>query len=74
MFLVVPGLGRSIQRTFISSERVRIWVCLFLNGWSLPWCEDASLGVFDLIRVMLTYSNGAVQAHAGLDLADPSRL
>ena len=37
----------------IPSERVPTWVCLFLHGWSLPRCQGANLGVFDLRH--LTY-------------------
>ena len=50
------------------SERVQIWVCLFLYGWYYPGVTLQILGVFDLCHFALL--NGAVQIRVGLELAE----
>ena len=36
------------KRAVILREKAQTLVCLFLDGWSLPRCEGANLGVFNL--------------------------
>ena len=62
-----PGLSRS-NGNHPQRERVQIWVCLFLCGWSYP---SLPLQIWVcLICVISTYSNGAVQIQVGLELAE----
>ena len=42
-----------IPKDFIPGERVQLWVCLLLYGWSLPRCEGTSLGMFDFLHFHL---------------------
>ena len=54
------------QKISHCSERVQIWVCLFLCGWYYP---GVRLQIWVcLICVISTYSNGAVQIRMGLEL------
>ena len=39
---VLRDMG-GISHWAAKSERVQIWVCLFLHGWSLPGCEGCPL-------------------------------
>ena len=51
----------------ITSERVQIWVCLFLYGWYYP---GVRLQIWVcLICVISPYSNGAVQIQVGLEIS-----
>ena len=56
------------QMVFIPSERVQIWVCLFLYGWCYPGVRLQILVC--LICVISPYSNWAVQIRVGLELAE----
>ena len=65
-----PNLHRPVlvgQTAVIPSERVQIWVRLFLYGWS---CPSIKLQIWVcLICVISTYSNGDVQIRVGLEFA-----
>ena len=64
-------MGFEGQTAVIPSERVQIWVCLFLYGWYDP---GAMLQIcVCLICVLSPCSNGAVQIRVGLGLADLRR-
>ena len=65
IFRSLGPLGWVGQTAVIPSERVQIWVCLFLFSWFYP-----ARGWMCLICVISTYSNGAVQIRVGLELAD----
>ena len=63
---------RAGQTPVIPSDRVQIWLSLFLYGWYYP---GVRLQIWVcLICVSLTYSNGAVQIRVGLELAEMNSI
>ena len=59
------------QMAVIPSERVQIWVYLFLHGW---YCPGVRLQIWAcLICVISTHSNGAVQIRVGLEFEPADR-
>ena len=55
------------QTAVIPSERVQIWMFLFLYGWCYPCCPGVRLQIWVcLICVMSTYSNEAVGIRMGV--------
>ena len=62
-----PGLSRR-QVAAIPSERVQIWVSLFLYRWSRPGREATNLGAFDMCHFARLKRGCAIRM--GLELAD----
>ena len=59
-----------VKRAVIPNARVQLWVCFFLHGGSLPRCEGANLGAFNLCHFGLLKwgcaNSGVFGAHSNL--------